>query len=1500
MKTTNEPSSKSLRLKAEDVLKSRHSSTGMPLSDSETAEFTREPQLQNDGLRHNNKSIALNEEKRINILDLIDFEEVNKLLEGFNQSTGFVTAILDLEGNVLSKSGWRQLCTEFHRINPQTSKNCGISDTVLANELGNGEKYHFYQCLNGLVDVAVPIVINGEHIANLFSGQFFFEEPDHTFFKKQAGKYGFNEHAYLKALEKVPVVSKEKVQVAIDFLLDMTQLISGITFQKLEQVQLNEALRKSEERARNTLDHLLEGCQIIGFDWKYIYLNHTAEIHNKRPKEELLGRRYMDMWPGIEETEVFKVIKQTLETRVPAHLDNKFFFPDGSLGWFDLSIQPVPEGVFILSVDITERKNIESALQRSEEKYRLIADNSDDWIYWIAPDGRVNYVSPACERVTGYSPEEFVNRPELNYEIVFEADQTKVRQHTHFSKLDNSPHDLEFRIVTKAGEIRWVNHSCSPIFDSEGNYLGRRGTNRNITERKLREEQLFESEFRFSKLYENGPFGMVMADKDFRFKKVNPAFCEIMGYDEAELQSLTFKDVTHPDDLSKDLTNVRKLMNHEIPVYKTEKRYIRKDGEVIWGSLTVTANYDSEGHFLYNLGIIEDITTRKRAEGALRERENKLSILLNLLPVGVSILDEKQKVVYENQALENILGITKEGMERGDYRERKYLRSDETPKPAGEFASVRVFNEKKALHNVITGIVKENGQTVWTNVSAVPVDFPDWKVVLVTADITNLKLAEKALKKSEQLLSETESMGKVGGWEFNIDTMEQTWTEEVYRIHEVDLDFYHNVDKGINFYAPASRPIIEQAVQRILEIGEPFDLELEIITAKGNLRKVHTIGKADFENRRIYGFFQDITDRKRAEEEIQKLNERISTATRASQVGIWDWDIPNNVLVWDDQMYKLYGLKKEEFVGAYEAWVNGLHPDDREFGISETLLALNGEKDYDTEFRVVWPDGSIHIERVRGEVFRNELGEPVRMIGINYDITEEKKKDEKIREKDQEFRKLSANVPDLLYQFTRKPDGTYFVPIASEGIRNIFGCSPEDVIDDFTPIGRVIHPEDAERVIRDIEYSAEHLSYFTCEFRVQIPGKDIQWIYSKSTPERLPDGSITWYGFNTDITQKKLAEEALRESEEKFRLLMQSMPLPVTYVNVAGEIVFRNDRFIQVIGYAHDEVPTVNEWWQKAYPDEKYREWVVSNWESAMEHAKKTDTDILPKEYRITCKDGKVRIFVVSGIMIDDNLLITFIDITDRKMAEYEIRKLNETLEERVEERTSQLQEANKELEAFSYSVSHDLRAPLRHINGFVDLLTENYTSLLPEKGQHYLEVIANSSRHMGTLIDDLLQFSRTGRKEMQQTDLDMNAVLKEVLNLTKQDTRDRNIEWHISELPILNGDQALLRMAWYNLLNNAIKFTRTKDPAIIQIGYYEEKSEYVFFVRDNGAGFDMRYAHKLFGVFQRLHTTKEFEGTGIGLANVRRIILKHGGRTWAESQLNQGATFYFTLAKPK
>jgi PAS domain S-box/PAS domain S-box len=250
-------------------------------------------------------------------------------------------------------------------------------------------------------------------------------------------------------------------------------------------------------------------------------------------------------------------------------------------------------------------------------------------------------------------------------------------------------------------------------------------------------------------------------------------------------------------------------------------------------------------------------------------------------------------------------------------------------------------------------------------------------------------------------------------------------------------------------------------------------------------------------------------------------------------------------------------------------------------------------------------------------------------------------------------------------------------------------------------------------------------------------------------------------------------------------------------------------------------------------------------------------------------------------------ILLAIEDVTERKEIEAGLEKTRKELEV-----------ANKELEAFSYSVSHDLRAPLRHISGYVELLTTRFQSALSEKGQHYLGSIADSVRQMGKLIDDLLQFSRTGRAEMRQSGSDMNVIVQEVVESLRKDNPDRTIEWTVSKLPSVFCDAAMMRLVWVNLLSNAVKFTKTKEKALVEVGFKVETKEVIFFVRDNGAGFDMQYAQKLFGVFQRLHTTEEFEGTGIGLANVNRIVIRHGGRAWAEAELNKGATFYFSIPK--
>jgi signal transduction histidine kinase len=271
--------------------------------------------------------------------------------------------------------------------------------------------------------------------------------------------------------------------------------------------------------------------------------------------------------------------------------------------------------------------------------------------------------------------------------------------------------------------------------------------------------------------------------------------------------------------------------------------------------------------------------------------------------------------------------------------------------------------------------------------------------------------------------------------------------------------------------------------------------------------------------------------------------------------------------------------------------------------------------------------------------------------------------------------------------------------------------------------------------------------------------------------------------------------------------------------------------------------------------------------------------------------------YLVKGQIDSFRLRRTIHYAIERKQSETEIRMLNDTLECRVAERTIQLEEANKELESFSYSVSHDLRAPLRHVQGYVELLQRESDGQLSDKAQRYLKTIGEASSEMGHLIDDLLAFSRMGRVEARESRVHLDELVQDTIRGLEMALTGRKIVWQMAPLGTVVGDPALLKQVLANLIGNAVKYSRMRDPAVIDIGCAgEEEGRVILFVRDNGAGFDMKYADKLFGVFQRLHRAEEFEGTGIGLATVRRIVARHGGRVWAEGVVNEGATFYFTL----
>ena len=381
--------------------------------------------------------------------------------------------------------------------------------------------------------------------------------------------------------------------------------------------------------------------------------------------------------------------------------------------------------------------------------------------------------------------------------------------------------------------------------------------------------------------------------------------------------------------------------------------------------------------------------------------------------------------------------------------------------------------------------------------------------------------------------------------------------------------------------------------------------------------------------------------------------------------------------------------------------------------------------------------------------------------------------------------------------------------------------------------------------------------------------------------------------------ERKRTEEGLQQSEERLRLALRATRLGTWDWNVLSKTLTWSDNVESIFGLAPGSFKgTYEAFLECIHPED--RDFVAQLLVQAFEQRQTSEWE---NEYRIVCPDGTIRWLSSSGQYFYNEtdqlirMLGTCWDITERKRVEQEIRELNEQLERRVVERTAQLEAANKELEAFSYSVSHDLRAPLRHIDGFSKALLERYADNLDDKGKHYLQRIRVGTQRMGELIDDLLTLSRMTRSEMHRTKVDLSAIALNIATELSQTQPERKVEFAIAPGLIADGDARLLRVVLENLLNNAWKFTSNRVDSQIEFGVIlHEEAKIVYFLRDNGAGFDMTYANKLFGAFQRLHTAAQFPGTGIGLATVQRIIHRHGGRVWAEGAVEQGATFYFTL----
>jgi PAS domain S-box-containing protein len=603
---------------------------------------------------------------------------------------------------------------------------------------------------------------------------------------------------------------------------------------------------------------------------------------------------------------------------------------------------------------------------------------------------------------------------------------------------------------------------------------------------------------------------------------------------------------------------------------------------------------------------------------------------------------------------------------------------------------------------------------------------------------------------------------------------------------------------------------------------------------------------------------------------------------------------------------RVWGRRADELYADSRLWAAAIHPDDRPqvveaFGRWIDDPVAHG---YDVEYRIVRPDGSVRWIHDSGQVPQTQARRLGRRTGIAEDISDRRFALEALRAEQERLSAVAAVAPGVLHTFRRGPDGRSSFPHGGERLAQLYGL-PAEVIDaDASVLATRIHPDDVEPLEASIAASASDLRPWHVEFRIRHSDGSERWIEVHAAPVGAPDGATLWHGTATDTTARKSAERALLESQRRLMAVVAHMSEGLLVYSADGKLSEWNPAAL-----------TMHE-----FDDAKARGISVTEATRLFElrtlagellplarwpHARlMAGEPLLQLELRVRRTDkGWEKVFSYSGSRVDDAQgrplfgVLQFSDVTERRRTEEEITRLNSQLEQRVAERTAELQAAVKELEAFSYSVSHDLRAPLRALDGFSQALIEDHGALLPEGGRRYLGIIRDTAQKMGHLIDDLLAFSHLGRQSLTRRRVNTAQLVRHAFDTLAPQCQGRQIDLRVADLPPCEADLALLRQVWINLLGNAVKYTRQRELAIVEVGSSTtENGVTEYFVRDNGAGFDMRYAHKLFGVFERLHRADEFEGTGVGLAIVQRIVQRHGGRVRALGDVGRGATFFFTL----
>lgn len=1026
------------------------------------------------------------------------------------------------------------------------------------------------------------------------------------------------------------------------------------------------------------------------------------------------------------------------------------------------------------------------------------------------------------------------------------------------------------------GHIRYFNIKYKPAKDENNRIIGSFISLLEKTEEHAAKLELEKNEARFRALVENGNDVLFILSPEAKPTYISPSIKNVLGYSQDEAYEIDLMEMVHPDDVSIIISELAECMDKPgVPIEVTPARMKHKDGRYRWFEGTIT-------NLLHDPainGIVDnfrDITERVEYQETLAEAKDKYQTLIQTIDGVVWEAEpDKLHVAYMSPQSLPILGHDPDVWASTIGFWRDHIHPDDRKETNAKFERLTKEGQN---HELEYRYQKGNGEYIWVR-DVVTVITENEKPVIIRGVIIDIN-KEKELQIE---LDKVYEMASIGNWEVDLLNEKLYWSNVVKRIFEVDLDFEPDLKTATEFYTENENlDAIHEAVDKAVNEGISFDIELEIITAKGNKKWIRNIGKPEFRGDsciKIYGSAQDITERKEAQQAKDKERRNKEALINNTNDLIWSVDKQLNLITGNANFLSSVEEQFRDSVKTGYNVLNGLDPKSdnykKWYGYYER--ALNGES-FRIENSDIVPEDhpKTWFEISFNPIKENDSIEGVACFARN--ITEIREVQKKSLEAEKKYRNVVEHSTNMFYQHDTEGVLNY----VSQQCEDFLGYPPEEAMRNWTDFitDHPINEKGEKHTIKALETGEIQPAY---ELQLKTADGRIIWVEVNEAP-LIQDGKVTGIvGSLSDITERKENNLKLQEALNEKENILESIDDGFFTIDKSWTVTYWNVQAERLLKTPKRKIVGQNLWdvFDDATDNPSY-----TNYHRAMH-----------QNVSITFEDYYEPIdkwFDISAYPSPEGISVFFKDITDRKKSQQELERLNQELEDRAKE----LAASNEELEQFAYVASHDLQEPLRMVSSFLTQLDKKYSDQLDEKANQYIHFAVDGAQRMRQIILDLLDYSRLNQDKNIREKVDLNKAISEVISLERSHIEEKEAQVNAQDLPTVMANPAAIKQVFKNLLNNALKYQKQGTKPEIEIGAEELETHWKFTFKDNGIGIAPDFHDNIFQIFQRLHTRDQYSGTGIGLAISKKIIERHGGEIWVESQVDGGSTFYFTINK--